>query len=281
MISSSSPVTLRDIRDHYDELDHYYREIWGEHVHHGLWERGDETAHEAVLSLIRSVARHGEITVGKRVCDVGCGYGGTARVLEAEFGATVSAITLSSAQYLYAVAQRRAARSPEYLLGDWASSALPSGIFDAVISIESSEHMQDKPTFFDQAAKSSKGRRADGSLCLAGSGPFTSSHRRHLLEPICREGRLPGIGTEADYRKWFCDANFEIENFEDLSARVRKTWSICLGRILRNVFRRRDYTQFLFSAAARNRVFLMTMVRIWLAYILGAMRYGIFKARKL
>jgi tocopherol O-methyltransferase len=109
----------------------------------------------------------------------------------------------------------------------------------------------------------------------------TSSHRRHLLEPICREGRLPGIGTEADYRKWFSDANFEIENFEDLSARVRKTWSICLGRVLRNVFRRRDYTQFLFSAAARNRVFLMTMVRIWLAYILGAMRYGIFKARKL
>jgi tocopherol O-methyltransferase len=43
MISSSSPVTLRDIGDHYDELDHYYREIWGEHVHHGLWERGDET----------------------------------------------------------------------------------------------------------------------------------------------------------------------------------------------------------------------------------------------
>jgi hypothetical protein len=105
----------------------------------------------------------------------------------------------------------------------------------------------------------------------------TSSHGRHLLEPIFREARLPGIGTEADYRKWFSDANFGIENFEDLSARVRKTWSICLGWVLRNVFRRRDYTQFLFSAAARNRVFLMTMVRIWLAYILGAMRYGIFQ----
>ena len=69
---------------------------------------------------------------------------------------------------------------------------------------------------------------------LAAEDP-TSVHRRHLLEPICREGRLPGMGTEADYRKWFSDANLEIGFFEDLSARVRKTWSICLVRVLRNV----------------------------------------------
>jgi tocopherol O-methyltransferase len=199
----------------------------GEHVHHGLWERGDETAHEAVLSLIRSVARHGEITVGKRVCDVGCGYGGNARVLEAEFEATVSAITLSSANTSMP-SQRGDARSPKYLLGDWASSALPSGIFDAVISIESSEHMQDKPTFFDQARRVLKDGGQMVVCAWLAADHSTSSHRRHLLEPIFREARLPGIGTEADYRKWFSDANFEIENFEDLSARVRKTRSICL-----------------------------------------------------
>ena len=280
MISSSSPATLRDIRDHYDELDQYYREIWGEHVHHGLWERGDETAHEAVLNLIRIVARHAEITAGKRVCDVGCGYGGTARVLETEFGATVSGITLSSAQYRYAVAQRGDARSPEYLLGDWASNALPSGTFDAVISIESSEHMQDKPTFFDQARRVLKnGGNMVVCAWLAAEDP-TSVHRRHLLEPICREGRLPGIGTETDYQKWFSDASLELEAFEDMSARVRKTWSICLMRVLGSILRRSKSLQFLFSAGARNRVFLVTMVRIWLAYALGAMRYGIFKARK-
>jgi hypothetical protein len=34
MISPSSPVTVGDVRDRYDERDLYYREIWGEHVHH-------------------------------------------------------------------------------------------------------------------------------------------------------------------------------------------------------------------------------------------------------
>jgi tocopherol O-methyltransferase len=280
MISSSSPVTVGDVREHYDELDRYYREIWGEHVHHGLWERGDETVHEAVLNLIRNVARHGEITAGKRVCDVGCGYGGSARVLETEFGATVSAITVSSAQHRYAVAQRGDVCKPEYLLGDWASNTLPSDAFDTVISIESSEHMQDKPMFFAQAHRVLKtGGHIVVCAWLAVEDP-TRVHRRHLLEPICREGRLPGMGTEADYRKWFSEANLKLDSFEDVSARVRKTWSICLVRVLASVFRRPQYWRFLFSAGARNRVFLLTMVRIWLAYALGAMRYGIFKARK-
>ena len=88
------------------------------------------------------------------------------------------------------------------------------------------------------------------------------------------------MGTESDYRKWFRESNFEVESFEDLSARVRKTWSICLVRVLRNVFRRPQYRRFLFSAGARNRIFLVTIVRIWLAYAVGAIRYGIFKARK-
>jgi tocopherol O-methyltransferase len=280
MISPSSPVTVGDVRDHYDELDRYYREIWGEHVHHGLWERGNETVNEAVLNLIRSVARHGEITAGKCVCDVGCGYGGSARVLETEFGATVSGITVSSAQYRYAVARRGDACNPEYLLGDWTSNTLPSDAFDTVISIESSEHMQDKPMFFAQAHRVLKtGGHMVVCAWLAVEGP-TGVHQRHLLEPICREGRLPGIGTEADYRKSFSEANLELDSFEDMSVRVRKTWSICLLRVLGSVFRRPHYRQFLFNADARNRVFPLTMLRIWLAYGCGAMRYGLFKARK-
>ncbi|HEY5954631.1 MAG TPA: class I SAM-dependent methyltransferase [Terrimicrobiaceae bacterium] len=280
MISSSRPVTIHEVADHYDELDRYYREIWGEHVHHGLWERGDETTEEAVLNLIRSVARRGEIGAGQRVCDVGCGYGGTARVLASEFGAIVSAITLSAAQYRYAIAQGGGGRNPDYLLGDWANNELPSGVFDAVISIESSEHMQEKPVFFAQAHRVLK---ADGRMVvcawLAAENP-TSAHRRHLLEPICREGRLPGMGSETDYRRWLADAQFRLENFEDVSVHVRRTWSICLGRLLTSLFCRPGYVRFLISARARNRVFLLTVARMWLAYALGAMRYGIFTASK-
>ena len=59
MICSSSPVSTEEVADHYDELDPFYREIWGEHVHHGLWESGEETIEEAVVNLVRYAVKEG------------------------------------------------------------------------------------------------------------------------------------------------------------------------------------------------------------------------------
>jgi tocopherol O-methyltransferase len=280
MICSSCPVSGHDVADHYDELDRFYREIWGEHVHHGLWERGDETPEEAVLNLVALVVKRGRVGAGARVCDVGCGYGATARMLAFDFGATVSAITISPAQYRHALSDRGGAHNPEYLLCDWLKNDLPSGAFDAVLSIESSEHMQDKEMFFAQAHRV---LRSEGRIVvcawLSAESP-TALQRRHLLEPICREGRIPGMGAESDYRKWFSDARLVLESFEDVSAQVRKTWTICVRRLLLNLLRQPGYLRFLFNTRARNRVFAITISRIWLAHAFRIMRYGIFTARK-
>ena len=45
-----------DVAAHYDDLDRFYREIWGEHVHHGLWTSPRSTPEEATRSLIDLVA---------------------------------------------------------------------------------------------------------------------------------------------------------------------------------------------------------------------------------
>ena len=87
------------------------------------------------------------------------------------------------------------------------------------------------------------------------------------------------MGTESDYRKWFSEAKVELEGFEDVSARVRKTWRICLVRLC-ELFRRPNICVFSSAPARATVFFAVTIVRIWLAYALGAMRYGIFTARK-
>ncbi len=43
MIRSSRPILPEEVADHYEELDRIYREVWGEHVHHGLWRTGRES----------------------------------------------------------------------------------------------------------------------------------------------------------------------------------------------------------------------------------------------
>jgi tocopherol O-methyltransferase len=57
--------------DHYDELDAFYRELWGDHVHHGLWRTGREPAAVAVVQLVDLVAERLGLRAGERVVDIG------------------------------------------------------------------------------------------------------------------------------------------------------------------------------------------------------------------
>src|SRR3954451_17141093 len=91
-------VSPGDVAAHYDDLDRFYREIWGEHVHHGLWTSARSTPVEAARRLIDVVAGLARVKAGDDVCDVGCSYGGTARVLARDYAAVVTALTISKAQ---------------------------------------------------------------------------------------------------------------------------------------------------------------------------------------
>ena len=274
MISSRTEIAREEVASHYDELDHFYRDVWGEHVHHGLWLRGDETRERAVLQLVDLVAERAGVTPGIRVCDIGCGYGATAGVL-AERGASVTGITISSAQFAIAK-QRQSGGNPSFILADWLANDLAPESFDAAIAIESSEHMPDKQAFFAQAHRV---LRTPGRLVvcawLAAEGTGRNAER-YLLEPICREGRMPGLGSASDYERLAKNAGFTLEKFEDVTAGVERTWPAIARRVVAKLATQPRYLRFLFSPHARNRVFALTTLRIWIAYRVGAMQYGVF-----
>lgn len=280
MISSKTELTSDAVALHYDELDHFYREIWGEHVHHGLWITGRETHQTAVLQLVDLVAKEAGIQPGDKVCDVGCGYGATARKIAHDHRAEVTALTVSAAQHRFARDKDPASTNPHYLLCDWLKNDLPAESFDVVIAIESSEHMPDKPAFFSEAFRVLRpGGRMVVSAWLAREAA-SGFENRYLLEPVCREGRMPHMGTELDYRHLFEKAGFNFELFKDLTKQVKKTWPICAVHFFVNLCRKPAYAKFLFNRHSQNRIFALTMFRIWLAYNTGSMRYGIFAARK-
>lgn len=278
MIIPREPQAAGHVSAHYDELDRYYLEIWGEHVHHGLWETGKESPNEATAALITRVAERLRLQEGERVCDAGCGYGGTARVLASEHRVHVTGVTLSSAQYRYAVDQSDAIAAA-FVLGDFLAVDLPREGFDAAISIESSEHMGDKPAFFSKLHGILRpGGRMACMAWLARDNPKDWQVRR-LLEPICREGRLPGMGDEQDYRVLLDEAGFGGIQFEDYTRQVKKTWLIVAWRMAKRIALDREARAFL-RQGPENRVFAKTVLRILLAYETGAMRYGLFTARK-
>ncbi len=280
MIVSRTLIEPEAVARHYDELDEFYRDVWGEHVHHGLWLAGTESAAQATLQLAEQVAASAQVRPGDAVCDVGSGYGATARLLAEQFGAQVTALTVTPRQHAYACSVKPGAVNPRYVLGNWLDNEFAAESFDAVIAIESTEHMSDKGRFFSEAARV---LRAGGRLVvcawLARENPRPWEVRR-LLEPICREGRMPGMGTEADYRELLRTAGLVCEQFSDLSSQVSRTWTICIARLLQRLARRPAYLRYLLDRRNGDRVFAATLWRIRAAYATGSMRYGVFTARR-
>ena len=281
MIMSGLPLQTGEVAAHYDDLDSFYREIWGEHVHHGFWHSDAETAEEATHHLITEVAAQAQVQPGDRICDVGCGYGGTARTLVREHGAEVTALTISEAQYRYALSLEPDSTNPIYLLRDWLTNGLEPASFDSVIAIESSEHMADLQAFFAEVARVLKpGGRFVVCAWLSREAP-RFWERRFLLEAICREGRLRGMGSASEYQLLAQNAGMVPVGFQDVSGRVERTWSICAGRVVQGLLQNQSYRQFMFSGTSSNKVFALTLLRIWLAYKFGCMRYGILTALRL
>ena len=273
MIFPREPQSAADVGGHYDELDETYRTIWGEHVHHGYWRTGRETPEEATAALVDLVAERLALAPGMTLVDIGCGYGATAAQLAARERVSVTGFTLSEAQWRIASARPGAL---DFRLRDWLDNGLPDAAFDRAYAIESSEHMVDKARFFAEAWRVLKpGGRFVVCAWLSRTAP-NAIEVRHLLEPICREGRLPSMGTREDYEALARAAGFAVLGYDDVSRRVRRTWSICAGRAARRLATDRAFRRFAFARTTKNRSFMFSVPRLMIALRTGSMRYGIF-----
>jgi tocopherol O-methyltransferase len=273
LISAESHFDTSAVADHYNELDVFYRELWGEHVHHGLWVSGRESPDAAVRHLVDVVAQEAQIKSGNKVIDIGCGYGAAARQLAQNYDARVTAITLSSAQYAYAQSVTADA-NPTYLVADWLNTDFPQN-FQAAIAIESSEHMPDRTEFFRRTYNVlERGGRFVVCAWLSREAP-SSLEIAWFLRPICDEGRVPHLPTLNELIASAKAAGFEVANSQDCTRAVRRTWGIILRRMAGRLLTDSRYRAFLLDPQRGNRIFALTVIRLWLAYKTGSMRYGI------
>lgn len=262
------------VADHYDGLDRVYREVWGEHVHHGLWRRGDESVAEATRALVDLVLSHLALPRGGRVADVGCGYAATTAILADELGAEAVGFTLSTAQ------AARARGDLDVRVRSWLENGLPDAWADGIVAIESLSHMAPKERAFGELGRVvAPGGRVvlvDWLSC-DDPGPL---RQRLLLEPIAREGRLPSLHTVDEYGAFLRAAGLDVTAVEDLSRHAWRTWLIVARRMALRLARDRAEARELLSARNPDRAFVLSLARIPIALRTGTMRLVLVSARR-
>lgn len=159
-------TTVADAYDHWTE-DQLLERLWGEHIHLGYYGPPPQTEErsprsplrearfrEAKEAFVHELARWSgvdRLPRGSRILDVGCGIGGSARILARTYGLDVLGISISPAQI-----RRARELTPSELAGhcrfevmDAMALDVVDESFDAVWSVEAGPHMSDKQAYAD------------------------------------------------------------------------------------------------------------------------------------
>ena len=128
---------------------------WGEHIHLGHY--GSPARRKDFLKakedFVHEMVRWGALDSlprGTTVLDVGCGIGGSSRILARNYGFAVTGVTISPNQ----VKRARELSPPDlpvrFQVDDAMSLSFPDASFDVVWSVEAGPHMPDKAVFANE-----------------------------------------------------------------------------------------------------------------------------------
>lgn len=264
------------IRSHYDLSTPFYRLLWGPHIHHGLWE-ANESPRAAQLQLTERLATLAGVSAEQVLVDVGCGMGASSIHLAKTRGCRAVGVTISPLQRRWAaVAARwqRVANRTAFRCADAEQIEFQPESIDVVWSVECTEHLFDKPRFFERAATWLKPGGAM-AICAWLAGDTSDAARTQQVQDVCEGFFCPSLGTADDYLRWMEQAGLRVDNWYDWTARVSRTWEICRERV------RRSRIRWLARLVDRDTVlFLDRFDTILAAYESGAMKYGCFIAHK-
>jgi MPBQ/MSBQ methyltransferase len=275
------------VANSYDEWteDGILEFYWGEHIHLGHYgsppQQKDFLA--AKSDFVHEMVRWGgldKLPSGTTVLDVGCGIGGSSRILARDYGFAVTGVTISPQQVKRAQELTPEGVSAEFRVDDAMALSFPDGSFDVVWSIEAGPHMPDKAVFAKELMRVLK---PGGVLVVA------DWNQRDDRQIPLNFWEKPVMRQLLD--QWSHPAFASIEGFSELLEETgfvkgeaitadwtRETLPSWLDSIWQGIIRPSGLVRFGVSGFIKSLREVPTLLLMRLAFGTGLCRFGMFRA---
>jgi MPBQ/MSBQ methyltransferase len=282
-----STASVADAYDRWTD-DRLLERLWGEHVHLGHYgsppsARDFRQAKEAFVHELVRWSGLDQLPRGSTVLDVGCGIGGSARILARDYGLDVLGISISPGQIQRAQELTPADLSCRFAVMDALDLQLANDSFDAVWSVEAGPHMPDKQRYADELLRVLK---PNGLLAVA-----DWNRRDPSVKPLNRWERwvmhqllvqwahpefasIPGFRNNLEASRW---ANGLEVSTGDWSPETLASW---IDSILEGVRRPGAVLGLGPKAVLMGLRETPTLLLMHWGFATGMMQFGVFRARK-
>jgi len=280
--------SINSVASSYDSWtnDRLLENLWGEHIHLGFYEKPRLIIvfSKAKIDFVHELVHWSglnNLPKGSRVLDIGCGIGGSARILSNDYGFDVVGISISQEQIKRANELTTNKDFCRFEVMNALDLEFPKGSFDGVWSVEAGPHISDKQQFADEMLRV---LRPGGVLAIADWNqrdpkkyPLTFVEKFIMNQLLIQwthpeYSRIEGF-TKNLLNSPFCGSSVESSNWtkytiqswnESIYEGFRRPSSILkLG--LRSLFK------------AFREIPTILMMR-W-SFSRGLMRFGVFKSR--
>ena len=213
-----------------EDADTFYYTIWGgEDLHIGMYASEDESIYDASVRTVHHMAELVKQPINRetRLCDIGAGYGGTARHLAKRFGCTVDALNLSEVEN-ERDRHMNQDQGLDHLIsvydGSFDATPFSDALYDVVWCQDSILHADDRAAVL---------REVDRILKPGGEFIFTDPMQTDecpegVLDPILKRIHLPSLGSVAFYKETGAKLGWEDLGFEDHTPQLPRHY----GRVL-------------------------------------------------
>jgi MPBQ/MSBQ methyltransferase len=258
---------------------------WGEHIHLGHYgsppRRKDFIAakHDFVHEMVRWSGLD-RLPAGTTVLDVGCGIGGSSRILARDCQFAVTGITISPDQVRRAQELTSPEVNAQFQVDDALALSFPDASFDVVWSIEAGPHMPDKALFARELLRVLK---PGGILVVADwnqrddrQTPLTVWERL-IMQQLLDQWSHPAFASIEGFSE-LLEATGLVQGEVLTADWTEPTLPSWLDSIWQGIARPEGLVKFGLSGLMKSLREVPTLLLMRLAFGTGLCRFGMFRA---